>query len=83
MGPGHHRRPLLAAGRLGDLLGRGPVAQDPQRPVQLTVAAFGQRPEAEVLVKALEPVKAYVESLDTAKDVEAMFVHTAAGGLHG
>jgi len=58
------------------------AAEDPQRPVQLSVVAFGQRPEAEALAKALKPVKAYVQSLDTAQDVEAVFVHIAAGGLH-
>ena len=58
-------------------------AQDPARPVQLTVAAFGQRPEVDVVRKALEPVRGYVESLQSAPEVEAMFVHLAAGGRHG
>ncbi len=58
------------------------AAQDPARPVQLSVAAFGDRPEAEQLAKALEPVEGYVDAVSTAADVEAVFIHTAAGGLH-
>jgi hypothetical protein len=57
-------------------------AQDPRRPVQLSVVAFGERPQADALGRALEPVEAYVESLRTADQVEAMFIHLATGGLH-
>jgi Ca-activated chloride channel homolog len=57
-------------------------AQDPRRPVQLSVVLFGNHPEAERLSRALEPVHAYVEQLQTAEQVEAMFIHLASGGLH-
>ncbi len=67
---------------LQELTRRITRAQDPRRPVKLSVVVFGQRPETERLAKALEPVRAYVQSLETAQDVEAMFVHVAAGGLH-
>jgi hypothetical protein len=57
-------------------------AQDPRRPVQLSVVLFGNHPEAGRLSRALEPVHAYVEQLQTAEQVEAMFIHLASGGLH-
>ncbi|MGZ4626315.1 MAG: VWA domain-containing protein, partial [Kineosporiaceae bacterium] len=57
-------------------------AQDPRRPVQLSLVAFGEHPQVEEISKALDPVHAYVESLRTADQVEAMFIHLASGGLH-
>lgn len=58
-------------------------AKDPARPVQLSVVAFGQRKEAKQLSGAVKPVDGYVEELSTAEQVTAVFIHTAAGGLHG
>ncbi|GAA4468111.1 substrate-binding and VWA domain-containing protein [Phytohabitans houttuyneae] len=58
-------------------------AKDPARPVQLSVVAFGQRQEAKLLAGAVEAVDGYVADLTTAEEVTAVFIHTAAGGLHG
>jgi hypothetical protein len=58
-------------------------AKDPARPVHLSVVAFGQKEEAKLLSSAVKPVDGYVEELSTAEQVAAMFIHTAAGGLHG
>jgi hypothetical protein len=55
---------------------------DKNRPVLLSVVAFGQRPEANVLSDALKPVEGYVDSIKTADEVAAVFIHVAAGGLH-
>jgi Ca-activated chloride channel homolog len=57
-------------------------AQDPRRPVQLSVVGFGEHAQLDELSKALEPVGGYVESLKTADQVQAMFIHLATGGLH-
>ena len=57
-------------------------AQDPRRPVQLSVVAFGQQKQADELSTALEPISGYVELLTKADQVEAMFIHLASGGLH-
>jgi von Willebrand factor type A domain len=67
---------------LADLSRELKKAQDPHRPVQLSVVLFGEQRQADELSKALEPVQAYVESLTTANQVEAMFIHLATGGLH-
>lgn len=58
------------------------AAKDPKRPVQLSVAAFGQREEAELLRDAVKPVDGYVDALASADEVAAVFIHVAAGGLH-
>jgi hypothetical protein len=57
-------------------------AQDPRRPVQLSVVGFGEQAQLGALNKALEPIGGYVESLKTADQVQAMFIHLATGGLH-
>ena len=67
---------------LKELTRRLQRAQDPRRPVQLSVVGFGKRAELEAIGTALEPVGAYVEPLQSARDVEAMFIHLATGGLH-
>ena len=54
-------------------------AADPQRPVALSVVAFGDRPEAQKLADALAPVSGYVDPIRTADEVAAVFVHVAAG----
>lgn len=56
--------------------------KDPHRPVQLSVVTFG-RPEAQndALETVLSPVDGNVETLTTADQVDAMFIHVAAGGL--
>ncbi len=58
------------------------AARDPGRPVQLSVVAFGQRPEAKILEDAVKPVEGYVDAVATADEVAAVFIHVAAGGLH-
>jgi Ca-activated chloride channel homolog len=68
---------------LEQLTERLTAAQDPQRPVALSVVAFGDAAaDVEALTKALEPVDADVEALTSAKGVPAVFVHVAAGGPH-
>ncbi|HZB49674.1 MAG TPA: hypothetical protein VE547_11335, partial [Mycobacteriales bacterium] len=59
------------------------AAADPERPVQLTVVAYGSRPEVAVLKNVLEPVDGYLAKVSTAEEVAASFVHVAAAGLHG
>jgi hypothetical protein len=58
------------------------AAQDPQRPVALTIITFGPEADAELLMTALEPVEVYVDPLETADQVRAVFIHLAAGGVH-
>jgi hypothetical protein len=67
----------------GQLSSRLDAAKDPNRPVQLTVVTFGPEPEAKVLSEALKPVNGSVDPLTTADEVRAVFIHAAAGGLHG
>ena len=55
---------------------------DPQRPVEVTVVAFGGLPEAAALEGAIEPVDGYLDPLNTADQVKAAFIHAAAGGIH-
>ncbi|HEX8627195.1 MAG TPA: substrate-binding domain-containing protein [Catenuloplanes sp.] len=69
----------LSTARLATSLAK---AEDPTRPVQLSVATFGQREEAERLEQALKPIDGYLDRLDTADEVAAVFIHAAAGGLH-
>jgi hypothetical protein len=75
-------RPTIGLEQLGQRL---VAAKDPQRPVELTVVAFGgqpQAPEIKALEKALEPVDGYLDALRTADEVRAAFIHAAAGGIH-
>jgi hypothetical protein len=58
------------------------AAVDPQRPVEVTVVAFGGLPDAAALGGAIEPVDGYLDSLRTADQVKAAFIHAAAGGVH-
>jgi Ca-activated chloride channel homolog len=67
---------------IGGLAAQLKKAQDPRRPVQLSVVVFGQQKQADALSTALEPISGYVESLTKADQVEAMFIHLASGGLH-
>jgi hypothetical protein len=59
------------------------AANDPKRPVQLSVVAFGNKEDVEALKAALKPVAGYVSVPTTADEVAATFIHVAAGGLHG
>ncbi len=70
----------ISAEQLAALLA---AAKDPKRPVLLSIVAFGQRPEANVLTQALKPVDGYVDAINTSDEVAAVFIHVAAGGLHG
>jgi len=56
---------------------------DPERRVELTVVAFGSRPEVDVLEDVLEPVDGYVSTAKTPEEVSAAFLHAAASGVHG
>jgi Ca-activated chloride channel homolog len=56
---------------------------DENRPVSLSVVIFGKEAPAEEIEKALEPVEGYIDVLTTAAEVPAVFIHVAAGGLHG
>jgi hypothetical protein len=58
------------------------AAQDPQRPVELTIITFGPEADAELLTTALAPLEVYVDPLETADQVRAVFIHLAAGGVH-
>ena len=58
------------------------AAADPERPVQLSVVAYGSRPEVPILEEAIEPVHGYLSKVTTAEEVAAAFVHVAAAGLH-
>lgn len=58
------------------------AAKDPARPVQLGVAAFGQRTEAAAVAAAIKPVDGYLDKINTADEVAGVFIHVAAGGLH-
>jgi von Willebrand factor type A domain len=66
-----------------ELTERLTAAKDPARPVALTVVAFGGRRDAQELEAALTPVGGYVDALDRADQVDAAFIHAAAGGIHG
>jgi hypothetical protein len=55
---------------------------DKDRPVEITVVAYGSRPEADVLEKALAPVDGYVTKVRTSEQVAAAFLHAAASGIH-
>ena len=69
----------LTAGRLSRAL-QG--VRDDKRPVQLSVVSFGDRKTAEVLQKTVKPVDGYVDPVATPEEVDAVFIHLAAGGLH-
>ena len=58
------------------------AAQRKDRPVQLSVVAFGDRPEVSQLNTALEPVDGYVDPIRDPSEVSAAFVHVVAGGMH-
>jgi Bacterial extracellular solute-binding protein/von Willebrand factor type A domain len=58
------------------------AAKDPQRPVEVTVVAFGGLPDAAALEGAIEPVDGYLDRLRAADQVKAAFIHAAAGGVH-
>jgi hypothetical protein len=72
-------QPTIGLEQLGQRL---LAARDPQRPVELTVVAFGGQPQVTALAKALEPVDGYLDALRTADEVKAAFIHAAAGGIH-
>jgi von Willebrand factor type A domain len=56
---------------------------DPKRRVELTVVAFGSRPEVKVLEDVFDPVGGYVSKVQTPEEVSAAFLHAAASGVHG
>jgi hypothetical protein len=69
----------ISAGRLAAELA---AAADKARPVEVTVVAYGSRPEVAQLEKALEPVDGYVSKVQTPVQVAAAFLHAAASGVH-
>jgi hypothetical protein len=69
----------IAAAQLSTQLA---AAKDPNRPIYLSVVAYGQEQEAKILEDALKPVDGYVDAATTVDDVGAVFLHVAAGGIH-
>jgi Mg-chelatase subunit ChlD len=69
----------LSARRLGEKLR---AARDEARPVQLSVVSFGDSKTAEIMQKAIKSVDGYVDPLSSSREVAAVFIHLAAGGLH-
>jgi von Willebrand factor type A domain len=66
-----------------ELTQRLTAAKDPARPVELTVVAFGGRRDAQELAAALKPVGGDVDAVEHDDEVDAAFIHAAAGGIHG
>jgi hypothetical protein len=66
-----------------DLAARLAQVKDDTRPVELAVVVFGQASDASVLTDVLKPIGGYVETPRNSDDVAAIFIHVAAGGLHG
>jgi hypothetical protein len=59
-------------------------AHDPKRPVNLSVVIFGaENAPVEAMDDALGAVDGYLDTLKEAAEVPAVFIHVAAGGLHG
>ena len=59
-------------------------AHDPKRPVNLSLAIFGtESAPIEAIDDTLGAVDGYVDTLKRADEVPAVFIHVAAGGLHG
>lgn len=58
------------------------AARREDRPVELSVIAFGSRPEAGVVKAAIEPIDGYLDAIKSADEVAAVFVHVTAGGPH-
>lgn len=58
------------------------AARDPQRPVQLSIVAYGGAKEEAALEAVVKPVDGYVDTPETVDEVGAVFIHVAAGGLH-
>ena len=56
--------------------------RDPERPVTLSMVVLGQKAAADRLKTSLKPVDAYVGNAVGAADVQAVFIHVVAGGLH-
>ena len=69
----------LSAGRLSSAL-QG--VRDEKRPVQLSVVSFGDPKTAAALQVTVKPVDGYVDPVATPDEVDAVFIHLAAGGLH-
>ncbi len=67
---------------LAQLTAQLAAAQDPARPVKLTLVAVGNRTDADRWEQALAPVGGYVSQPTTAAAVGGVFVHVAAGGVH-
>jgi hypothetical protein len=59
-------------------------AHDAEKPVNLSVVIFGQdKVPVEAIDDALGAVDGYLDTLKEAAEVPAVFIHVAAGGLHG
>ena len=64
------------------LTARLAAAVDEERPVEVTVVAYGSLPEVALLETALEPVNGYISKVQTPEQVAAAFLHAAASGIH-
>jgi hypothetical protein len=51
---------------------------DEEREIELTVIAYGEAPDEDLLVDVTSGVDSYVEEADSVADVEAAFIHIAA-----
>jgi hypothetical protein len=59
-------------------------AHDAEKPVNLSVVIFGEdKVPVEAIDDALGAVDGYLDTLKEAAEVPAVFIHVAAGGLHG
>lgn len=58
------------------------AAKDANRPVYLSVVAYGQPAEAKGLESAVKPVDGYVDAATSVDEINAVFLHMAAGGIH-
>jgi hypothetical protein len=69
----------ISAARLGAEL---KAAAKTGQPISVVVLTYGVTADAGELKKALEPVGGAVLTVRTEREVEAAFMHFAAGGLH-
>jgi hypothetical protein len=58
------------------------AVKDPNRPVRLSIVAYGQEREKAALEALVKPVDGYVDTPQSVDEVGAVFIHVAAGGLH-
>jgi hypothetical protein len=55
------------------------ASANPKRPIAITIAAVGDKPDAEALNSAVGPIGGRVARVDSADELGALFVHVSAG----